>query len=95
MASLYSALFIYVCISLLLPSHVAKYYATTVYASRENSKRTDFITDGDDKEEDRDEEGAGDEGGAEPEASTTPWRPRVLRPRMKAWKGKGKDVLGG
>jgi hypothetical protein len=45
MASLYSALFIYVCISLLLPSHVAEYYATTAYASRENSKGTDYITD--------------------------------------------------
>ena len=45
MASLYSALFVCVCISLLLPSHVAKYYTTTAYASRENSKRTDFITD--------------------------------------------------
>ena len=44
MASLYSALFVCVCITLLLPSHVAKYYATTAYASRENSKRTDFIT---------------------------------------------------
>ena len=44
MASLYSALFICVCISLLLHSHVAKYYTTTAYASRENSKRTDFIT---------------------------------------------------
>jgi hypothetical protein len=44
MASLYSALFIYVCISLLLPSHVAEYYATTAYASRENSKGTDYIT---------------------------------------------------
>jgi len=45
MASLYSALFVCVCITLLLPSHVAKYYATTAYASRENSKRTDIITD--------------------------------------------------
>ena len=45
MASLYSALFIYVCISLLLPSHIAEYYATTAYASRENCKGTDFITD--------------------------------------------------
>ena len=45
MASLYSALFVCVCISLLLHPHVAKYYATTAYASRENSKRTDFITD--------------------------------------------------
>ena len=44
MASLYSTVFIYVCISLLLPSHVAKYYATTAYASCENSRRTDFIT---------------------------------------------------
>ena len=41
MASLYSALFIYVCIYLLLPSHVAKYYTTTAYVSCE----TDFITD--------------------------------------------------
>ena len=45
MALLYSALFVCVCISLLLHPHVAKYYATTAYASRENSKRTDFITD--------------------------------------------------
>ena len=45
MASLYSALFVYVCISLLLHSHVAKYYTTTAYALRENSKRTDLITD--------------------------------------------------
>ena len=45
MASLYSVLFVCVCITLLLPSHVAKYYATTAYASRENSKRTDIITD--------------------------------------------------
>ena len=44
MASLYSVLFIYVCISLLLPSHIAKYYATTAYASRENCKGTDIIT---------------------------------------------------
>ena len=44
MALLYSALFVCVCISLLLHPHVAKYYATTAYASRENSKRTDFIT---------------------------------------------------
>ena len=44
MASLYSALFIYVCIALLLHSHVAKYYTTTAYASRENSKGTDNIT---------------------------------------------------
>ena len=45
MASLYSALFICVCISLLLHSHVAEYYATTAYASHENSKGTDFITE--------------------------------------------------
>ena len=45
MASLYSALFVCVCISLLLHPHVAKYYATTAYASRENSKGTDYITD--------------------------------------------------
>ena len=45
MAPLYSALFIYVCISLLLPSHIAEYYATTAYVSRENCKGTDFITD--------------------------------------------------
>ena len=45
MASLYSALVICVCISLLLLSHVAKYYATTAYVSHENSKRTDLITD--------------------------------------------------
>ena len=45
MASLYSALFVCVCSSLLLHSHVAKYYATTAYASCENSKRTDLITD--------------------------------------------------
>ena len=45
MASLYSALFVCVCITLLLHSHVAKYYATTAYASRENSKRTDLITE--------------------------------------------------
>ena len=45
MASLYSALFVCVCISLLLHSHVAKYYATTAYASHENSKGTDYITD--------------------------------------------------
>ena len=32
MASLYSALFVCVCVSLLLHSHVAKYYATTAYA---------------------------------------------------------------
>ena len=44
MVSLYSALFICVCISLLLHSHIAKYYATTAYASHENSKGTDFIT---------------------------------------------------
>ena len=44
MASLYSMLFACVCITLLLPSHVAKYYATTAYASCKNSKRTDFIT---------------------------------------------------
>ena len=44
MASLYSARFICVCISLLLHSHVAKYYTTTAYALRENSKRTDLIT---------------------------------------------------
>ena len=46
MASLYSALFIHACISLLLPSHVAEYYATTAYVSRENCKGTDFITNG-------------------------------------------------
>ena len=51
--------------------------------------------DGDDKEEDGDEKGADDEGGTEPEVSTTPWRPRVLRPRMKAWKGKGKATEKG
>ena len=45
MALLYSVLFICVCIPLLLHSHIAKYYATTAYASRENSKRTDLITD--------------------------------------------------
>ena len=44
MASLYSALFVCVCITLLLLSHVAKYYTTTAYASHENSKRTDLIT---------------------------------------------------
>ena len=46
MVSLYSALFVCVCISLLLHSHVAKYYATTAYASCENSKGTDYITRG-------------------------------------------------
>ena len=51
--------------------------------------------DGDDEEEDGDEEGADDEGGTEPEVSTTPWRPRVLHPRMKAWKGKGKATKKG
>ena len=51
--------------------------------------------DGDDEEEDGDEEGVDDEGGAEPEASTTPWQPRVPRPRMKAWKGKGKATKKG
>ena len=45
MAWLYSMLFVCVCISLLLHSHVAKYYTTTAYASCENSKGTDFITD--------------------------------------------------
>ena len=39
----YSALFICVCISLLLHSHVAKYYATTAYASRENSKELTLL----------------------------------------------------
>ena len=43
MASLYSALFVCVCITLLLHPHVAKYYTTTAYASRENSKGTDYI----------------------------------------------------
>ena len=33
--------------------------------------------DGDDEEEDGDEEGTDDEGGVEPEASTTPWQPRI------------------
>ena len=51
--------------------------------------------DGDDEEEGGDEEGADDEGGVEPEASTAPWRPRVPRPRMKAWKGKGKATEKG
>ena len=46
MASLYSTLFVCVCITLLLHPHIAKYYATTAYASRENSKETDFITPG-------------------------------------------------
>ena len=45
MVLLYSALFVCVCISLLLHSHVAQYYATTAYASHENSKRTDYITE--------------------------------------------------
>ena len=45
MASLYSALFVCVCVSLLLHSHVAKYYATIAFVLCENSKRTDFITD--------------------------------------------------
>ena len=44
MVSLYGTLFICVCIPLLLHSHVAKYYTTTAYTSRENSKRTDLIT---------------------------------------------------
>ena len=51
--------------------------------------------DGDDEEEDGDDEGVDDEGGAEPEASTTLWRPRIPRPRMKAWKGKGKATEKG
>ena len=51
--------------------------------------------DGDDEEEGGDEEGADDEGGMEPEASTTPWQPCIPRPRMKAWKGKGKATEKG
>ena len=51
--------------------------------------------DGDDEEEGGDEEGADDEGGAEPEVSTTLWRPCVLCPQMKAWKGKGKATEKG
>ena len=43
MASLYSVLFIYVCISLLYIL-IAKYDATTAYMSCENSKGTDNIT---------------------------------------------------
>ena len=50
---------------------------------------------GDDEEEDKEEKGVDDEGGAEPEASTAPWRPRVPRPKMKVWKGKGKAVESG
>ena len=49
----------------------------------------------DDEEEEEEEEGADDEGGAEPEASTVPWRPRVPHPKMKVWKGKGKAVEKG
>ena len=42
------------------------------------------------KHDEEDERDGDEEGGAEPEASSTPWWPRVPRPRMKAWKGKGK-----
>ena len=45
-----------------------------------------------DEEHERDGD---DEGGAEPEVSTTPWRPCVPHPRMKAWKGKGKATEKG
>ena len=45
-------------------------------------------------DEERERDGD-DEGGAEPDASTTPWQPRVPRPRMKAWKGKGKATEKG
>ena len=54
--------------------------------------------DGDDKERERDgddKEEGGDDKGAGPEASMTPWRPRVPCPRMKAWKGKGKATEKG
>ena len=46
-------------------------------------------------ERDGDDEGTDDEGGMEPEASTTLWRPHIPHPQMKAWKGKGKATEKG
>ena len=53
------------------------------------------MTRGQPWEEDREEKGADDEGGTEPEASTAPWQPHIPRPKMKVWKDKGKVVERG